>query len=312
MCRNSVRIRPGRLMAALALVLATTVATAAAAQETVWTTSVQYGQGDYFFTETTRSWMVYNGLSWQGDRFRFRFGLPVVVQDSRAITFVGQTPIPTGGPDSEAVGRKGSGERVPMGGRRGGAGGNGQRTAPPLALQTAGEGSDTVAGPASYRAQVADPMISVGVEVLEPRGAFLGLDLTGSAKIPVRSIESGVGTGELDVGLTLSTAVGRGRALLFADAGWWSYGDPPGLELKDVVSWSLGVGGLLGTRTSGLVSLSGSSRLMDAVEAPLDLAALLSLELNDNLSLTLSAGAGLSEASPDFTLGAGTRVSLGG
>lgn len=320
MSQPTSRPRRGLTLAALTLILVTTAATRAAAQETTWSASVQYSQGDYFFTETTRSWLLYSGFSWQGERFRVSVGLPVVIQDSRAITFVGDVPIPTGGPDSEAVGRKGSGDRVPMGGRRGSGSGAAATTAwpgqgttpPPLALQTSGTAGDTVAAPAAYRAQVADPLVGVGLELIRPRGPFLGLDLTGSVKVPVRNIDSGVGTGELDVGIGLSTALGRGRALLFADAGWWSYGDPPGLELKDVVSWSVGVGGLLGSRTSGLVSLAGSSGIMEAVEAPLDVSALLSVGLNDRLSLSLGAGVGLSEASPDFTLSAGTRMSFGG
>lgn len=322
MDRSTVALYPGRWPAILAGILVTALAAGTSAQETTWTASVQYSQGDYFFTETTRSWLLYSGLSWHGDRLRFSVGLPVVIQDSRAVTFVGDVPIPTGGPDSEAVGRKGSGERVPMGQRRRGSGTSAATSAalhppppgalPPLGRQTTGTGSDTVAAPGAYRVQLADPMLGLGVALVRPRGAFLGLDLTGSVKVPVRDVDSGVGTGELDVGIGLSTAAGRGRAMLFADAGWWSYGDPPGLELKDVLTWSVGVGGLLGSRTSGLVSLTGSSALMEAVEAPLDVSALLSVALNPDLSLSLGAGVGLSEASPDFTLSAGTRVTFGG
>jgi len=300
------RLFPGLVALALAISAGRT-----AAQEMTWTTSVQYSQGDYFFTESTRSWLLYNSLAWQGERLRFSLGVPAVVQDTRAVTFVGEVPIPTGGPDSEAVGRKGPGERVPMGGRRNATPSANGFLAPPLASQSTG-GGDTVTAPGSYRVGLADPLLGAGLKLVRPRGAFLGLDLTASVKLPIRGIDSGVGTGELDVGIGLSTAVGRGRAMLFADAGWWSYGDPPGLELKDVVSWSVGVGGLLGSRTSGLVSLSGSSGIMDAVDPPLDASALLSVDVGANINLNLSAGVGLSEASPDFTLGVGTRVTLGG
>jgi hypothetical protein len=298
-------------MAVSLVSLATVGAREVRAQQVTWTSSLQYSQGEYFFTETTRSWSLYTGFSVQGNRARLSLGFPLVVQNSRAITFVGDLPLPTGGPDSEAIGRRNPGDRVPMGG-------GGPRTAPlsrmvpypPVAGQTA-DSPDTVEAPGDYRLELADPVITGGIEVVEPRGRFSGLDLSVSAKVPLRNLDSGVGTGELDAGVGLSSGVSVGGVLLLADAGWWSYGDPPGLELKDVVTWGVGAGALLGSRASGLVTLSGSSRIIAEAERPLDLTGLLSLTMSERVGLVLGFGLGLSEVSPDFTASVGARVSHG-
>lgn len=276
-----------------------------------WSTSAGYSEGRYIFTELSRSWSLYTGVSLQGSRFRLSVGLPVMVLDSRALTFVGDLPLPTGGPDSEAVSRRRDGEPVPMGG---GPRSNRSLTmagGPPLGFQGTGTEADSVALPGDYRVEVADPVITGGVELLEPRGAFLGLDATVSVKVPVRGVESGVGTGEVDWGVGLSAAAGGDGLMVFGGVGWWSYGDLPLLELKDVVSWDAGLGLVLSPRLSGMLTISGSSRVLDVAESPLEVGGLLSLSLGSRVGLNAGAGFGLSEASPDLSLSVGTRITLG-
>lgn len=300
-----------RRLSGLAFVAAMT-ASGVRAQTLAWSGSVQYAQGSYIFTETTRSWSLYSSLSWEGGPLRLSLGIPVVMQDSRAVTYVGDLAIPTGGPDSEAVGKKTKGEPVPMGGRSGGGSGSGMGGAVvlPLSLQSAGVAADSVAPPGEMDIQVADPVLSAGIELLGPRGGFLGLDLTGSVKIPVRDLDSGVGTGEVDFGVGLSGAAGRSPFMVFCDVGWWRYGDPPGLELQDVLSWGAGVGVLFGSRLSGLLSVSGSTAVLEAADPPAEIGGLVSIRLGEGHSFTLGASFGLTEASPDVSVSAGTRITL--
>lgn len=308
---HSFRRVGGILVALQALVLAG--ARGMAGQELAWTGTVQYAQGKYIFTETTRSWTLYSGLTWQGSRLRLSLGLPVVVQDSRALTFVGDLPLPTGGPDNGAVAGRRKGEPVPMGGRGGGGGpGTGGSFVSPLAFQSAGTPEDSVEAPGSMAVELADPLVSAGLQLLRPRGSFLGLDLTGSVKIPVRDLDSGVGTGEVDWGVGLSTAAARGGAMFFADLSWWRYGDLPELVLKDVLAYGVGVGKVLGSRVSGILTFSGSTGVMDNVDPPAEVGALVSIGVGDGRSVTLGAGAGLTESSPDVSFSLGGRIRLAG
>lgn len=303
-------MQTGWRIAAL-VVLALAGAGAAGAQELSWSGTVQYSQGKYIFTETTKSWSFYTGFTVQGERARLSFGLPVIMQNSSAITFVGDFPLPTGGPDSEAVGEKKKGERVPMDGKGGGSGtgpASGQRT--PLLARQDTEPIDSVQAPGETTTEVADPLVSGAVRIVGPRGGFLGLDLTAAVKIPVRDVDSGVGTGEWDYGLGLSAAWGSTPLMLFADVGWWQYGDLPGLILKDVVSYGVGMGAILGSGVTGLVSFSGSSGVMDEVSPPMELGGMLSIPMGDAASVNLGVGAGLSEASPDVSVSVGSRITL--
>ena len=296
-------------LATLALALG---ASAGGGQELAWTGSVQYAQGKYIFTETTRSWSLFTGLTWQGSRLRLSLGLPVVAQDSRAITYVGELPLPTGGPDQGAVARKNGGEPVPMGGKGSGGGGpnSGSARVLPLGRQTTEPATDSVQAPGSTSLELADPVVSGALQLLAPRGSFMGLDLTASVQIPVRALDSGVGTGETDFGVGLSASVGQQGVLFFADVGWWRYGDLPDLVLKDVVSYGVGVGKLFGTRVSGLVSVSGSTGVMDAVDPPAEVGGLLSIIVGEGKSVTVGGGFGLTEASPDLFVSLGSRITL--
>ncbi|MDT8341718.1 MAG: hypothetical protein RQ751_09425 [Longimicrobiales bacterium] len=310
----SIRRRAGIALTTTGLVVAT--ALGSAGQELTWTGTIQYAQGRYIFTETTRSWTLYSGLTWQGERLRLSLGIPVVAQDSRAVTYVGELPLPTGGPDHSAVAQRTKGEPVPMG-RRGGSGGGGPSAMgvgvqPPVAAQTSGSPVDSVSAPGSVSVELADPVVSTGFQLLRSRGAFLGLDLTGAVKLPMRDLESGVGTGEFDAGLGVSTAFGGGGTLLFADLSWWRYGDLPDLPLDDVLSYGVGVGRTLGGRWSGLLTLSGSTGVIDNVDPPAELGALVSVAAGGKYGITLGAGVGLTESSPDVSLSLGGRIRLHG
>lgn len=295
-----------------AVALAARAPSPAGGQTLSWSGSLQFSRGEYIFTEPTRSFLLYNGLTYEGSRLRFHLGLPVVMQDSRAITYVGALPLPTGGPDHGAVAGKTRGAPVPMGGgrRHSGAEGASARVAPPIGLQTTDPPPDSVEAPGSLEIQLADPLISAGVELVRPRGAFLGLDLTGSMKLPLRDLESGVGTGEVDVGVGISTAAARGRLMVFGDVGWWRYGDLPELTLKDVITFGAGVGWTMGSSLSGLVSYSGSTQVMDAVDPPAEISGLLGYRTAGGTSISVGCGIGLSHASQDVSLSIGAGFTV--
>ncbi len=267
---------------------------------------MQYATGSYIFTGRTHTFSFNHGLALQGARARLTVGIPVVVQNSGAVSGVGRWLLPTGGPDHTAVRRRDGGRRVPMGGRW-------QRADAP-----AGDVSDStgtaavVAGPGDYRAHLGDPVLGAAVEVYRGWGAVRSVEVNGFAKLPLAGVESGIGTGEWDVAGGTSIALAAGRALVFGDVAYWSYGDLPDLELRDGLSYGLGLGFPLGDRLSLLASFSAADAIIEGVDAYAALALAGSYAVGAASGLNLGIGAGLTEAAPDLSVFLGWRVGLGG
>ncbi|HEX7091889.1 MAG TPA: hypothetical protein VF192_17360 [Longimicrobiales bacterium] len=119
----------------------------------------------------------------------------------------------------------------------------------PLVLRGAGVES----GPG-----LADPLLSAAVQLYRGWGPLLSVDVAAHVKPPLVAAESGAGTGEWDAGVGILAAAAAGsRNLLFADLGWWRYGDPPGLEFPDEVTFGIGAGRALGDRLAAMLLLSG-------------------------------------------------------
>jgi hypothetical protein len=272
-----------------------------AAQTVAWTGSLNYSTGKYVFDERSSAVVLHNGIAARTGRLRLSLGLPVVWQNSAVVNLVGDTWIPTGGPDHRAVGGRTPGQTIPTGkGRHAGQGGAA------MALVTA---VDTVTSPGSWEFSVADPLLSGAAEVYTGWGALRSIELTAAVKPSFASIESGVGTGEWDWSAGASVAIAAGRALFFADASYWWLGDMPDLELIDGLGWGAGIGVPLGRRVSLFGSLAGSRAVIENVEAPLSASLAAAVSLGRG-SIYAGVGAGLSEASPDLSLYTGWRVDL--
>jgi hypothetical protein len=106
--------------------------------------------------------------------------------------------------------------------------------------------------------RLADPLLSAAVQLYRGWGPLLSVDVDAHVKPPLVAAESGAGTGEWDAGIGILLAAAAGsRNLLFADLGWWRYGDPPGLELPDEITFGIGAGRALGDRLAAMLLLSG-------------------------------------------------------
>lgn len=276
--------------------------------------SVQYSRGEYIFTEPTETVSFYGSLGFRHSRLRVTLGLPVVTQDTHAITVVGGHSLPTGGPDHGAVAGRGGDGRVPMGGQGRGTGGPSPGAWDLPSNDLAGQTMptpDTVEGPGARETHVGDPLLTAALEVWTGTGAVRAIEVTGSVKPPLADLDSGIGTGQWDAGLGASMAFGLGRTLVFTDLAWWSYGDLPDLELQDGLSWSAAVGRPLGERTTGMIGVWGGNRIIATADPPLTLSALLSRRLGDHSSVGLSIGSGLTESAQDLSLALSFRTSRG-
>ena len=277
--------------------------------------SLTFARGSYVFTQPTNSFWLSNGLSFRSGRILLSATLPVIVQNSGIVSFVAGQPIGTGGEDSGVVARRNKGEPVGThdGSGRGRDGGPADgllaATVPRQAVEP--EDSSTVYFRDAYEIQVGDPLVSGFLELHAGAGFLRSLTLGLSAKAPVRSVESGVGTGAWDVGGGLSAAAGAGRNLVLADVWYWSYGDLPDLELDPGWMWGASVSRTFsGGRIALSASVAGATAMTETMEAPLSVGVgLMSLP---RIGRAFSAGLwfGLTEASPDLSASVGWSLGL--
>jgi hypothetical protein len=296
-CRRAAAAAAGMVLAA---------AGSLAAQTVDYTGSLHFSSGKYIFSEPTHTWTLYNGLSARMDRFRVSLGVPLVYQNTWVMTYVGGTPLPTGGRDYEAIRERKGGGTVPMRPRRSGSGRMGAQTL----LQTTTEGVDTVAGPGDYELRLADPLFSGGIDIYRGWGLLRAFELTAAVKPPLRTFDSGAGTGEWDYSAGAGLTFGAGRALLFIDASWWWYGDLPEMELLDGIAWGAGAGLPIGDRWSIMASAAGAERVIPTVDPYASMSLMGSRRFAEDVSLNAGIGVGFTEASPDVSMFIGWRFGL--
>lgn len=290
------------------LLLAAAVAfpAAAAAQELVYSASVQLSSGSYIFTEPTRTLSLYNGLTWTAGRVRLGASVPLLLQNSGAVNLVGGAYLPTGGTANGAVGGRQGGQQVPMGP----GGPRHAIVATPDADPLRQVADSVVEEPGPYELSIGDPLVSGGIEVYRGDRLLRSLELTGSVKPPINDLESGVGTGEWDYAVGAAAALGLGAAMAFVDVTRWWYGDLPELELRDGLSWAGGLGLPVSRAVWVSAMATGTNRIIESAEAARTASVGLSYRTAAAGTLFLTAGAGLSETAADFTLSLGWRRSL--
>ncbi len=299
----------------LVLCLAAAVPAAASGQELAYSGSFQFSSGSYIFTEPTRTYSFQNGLSLTAGPFRISGSVPVIIQNSNAVTVVGGATLPTGGTGAGAVGGREDGQQVPMG--HGGP--NRSLLGPEAALLSVVGASvedaaldSLVEGPGPYETTLGDPFLSSGLTLYSGFGFVRSLDLVSSVKVPLNDLDSGVGTGEWDYGIGASTALAVAGVFVFADATYWHYGDLAELALQDGVT----LGGGLAVPVSSRVWISAmgsrSNRIIATAEPASSVSAGISYRTAGGTSWSILAGTGLSETAAGVVVSLGWRVDLGG
>ncbi len=298
------------------LALVPAAGSALLAQRLEYTAALSASRGSFIFADPTTSWVFDQGLVLAAERWRLGLNVPLVTQNSSALTYIGGMPLPTGGPDAGAVRDRTGGTTI--GTRRRGGGGSGAGAAllmgAPIATASASALADSgfVASPGAYTTNLGDPVLSAATELAFGASGTTRIGGQLLAKLPVATPSSGVGTGEFDYGAGLSfSAVGR-RTFFFADVSHWMLGDMPDLPLRDITSGALGVGVTFGEmgRVSTLASVSGATAIVGTMDAPLSAGLSLGIAAGERRYFTVGAAAGLSESAPDWSLSVGWRRSL--
>lgn len=271
------------------------IAQATFAQSVRWQGSTSYSSGTYYFTETTGSLYVSNGLSMEFGRISGSITAPFVVQSTPWVSYAAAGNLPTGGTQSGEVQRSGMGS---------GPGSGGQGGPKQTVMLT-----DTT----TYsRASFSDPSVSVSANLLNRYPGRTSVYLNAQLKMPLSNPSSGFGTGAWDGGAGLSASQGVGASfMIFTDLMYWRMGDMEELPLNNGLSYGIGIGKLFtDAGWTGSLALNGFTEIIDGVDPPLAISAGAGVRLSEKGSLNFNVGTGLSESSPDFTIGFGWFVTL--
>ncbi|MEN8375943.1 MAG: hypothetical protein ABFS34_10885 [Gemmatimonadota bacterium] len=253
----------------------------ATAQEASWSGSVEVASGDYYFTERSTSVWVVNGVSASWGGVYVDASLPLLLQNSDAITRAGGLPVPTGG------NRAGDG--------------SGRRHDELVVIEA----------PGSLELSLADPLLGAGLEFTPTNSPLRSVRVGASVKPPLRSAESGIGTGEWDAGAGAGASLELGSVLVMIQGSYWALGDTPDLELRDVFAYGAALGGFLrGDRLGWSVSVTGSTSMIDGVEAPVSIGGDVYLSLASARSLRAGVRSGLTESAADVAASVGWTIPL--
>jgi hypothetical protein len=270
------------------------------AQSVRWNGNISYSEGKYLFNESTGSMYINNSLSFEYGRLTITGGVPFIIQNSPWITYGTGSGLPTGGTQHGEVGRIGSGS-----GNNGSDGmgpGSGRRNRVDL--------TDTT----SYRSSsFSDPYVSASLMLTDRYSSRFSLILNSQLKIPVASPSAGFGSGAWDGAMGLSASrSSEGGWLLFADVMYWWLGDMDELELNNALAYGAGLGKLfVGSKWMTSIALNGMTSIMEGFDPPLSLSAGAGYRVSDSKGLTLTVGKGLSESSPDLSIGIGWYIRFG-
>lgn len=164
-----------------------------------------------------------------------------------------------------------------------------------LTTETAGQ-SDTETG-------VGDVIVRGGRELLREGGE---LSLYGSlaAKLPTADEDKGLGTGETDIGAFASLSRELEGARLSLLGGYIKVGDPPGVDLDDVLLYGVGLSGMR-ARTHLYGSLEGRTGTVPGADDPLEVNAGFFHPLNPRHWMKGTAFVGLNDGGPDWGVSLG-------
>jgi len=251
-------------------------------QEVTYNGSLQLTSGDYIFNERTYSLYLFNGLSVSIGSFQFSANLPLIKQNTPWVSYSSTGAIPTGGPQSNEVSKKGHGERV--------------------VLYDSTDYQEIGLG---------DLFIQANWRLMEEVKALPSISLTAGFKVPLADVEDGFGTGEFDNGAGVSISKALSICLAIIDLSYWRLGDLTGLELKDAFVYSLAIGRpIVNRKLNLLVSFSGCSEVIDDAGPSAQIGLGLAYYLDSGPNLNGSVALGVTDSAPDFSVSLGWGIKL--
>ncbi len=165
-----------------------------------------------------------------------------------------------------------------------------------------------VAGVSQRESGIGDTWVSMtyGIDVFPYELGFL--DVTGKLKIPTADENKGLGTGEFDEVLQFDYMYPLGRLTPMATLAYKVRGDPPGVDLNNSISCSVGADWRQSRSIHIGTSLDYQQASIGGMEDPLDIFSYLNYKATRLLSITPYIYIGLSRGSSD--IGGGLQLTL--
>jgi hypothetical protein len=277
-------LRTRRAMRVATVVSAALAPATLRAQRWTYVGSTQLATGRYVFADRTTSLYFANGVLLERGRWRGSISVPIVAQVGTRVQYVAGGMVPSGGMHDD-------------GGRSGRGMGGGMMS----------PDGDSAHGEVA----LGDPIARVEVGLQRDRSGAPTVRLTGVVKAPLAGGESGFGSGAWDYGGGVSLARSVAGAYVFADATYWVIGDAPTIRLANTVSYAAGVGRPLpGGRFAVLASLTGTTRVVSGIPAPVQVGGGVSYLSPSGKGVSVSALGGLSRSAPDLSVGLGWYIPL--
>lgn len=135
------------------------------------------------------------------------------------------------------------------------------------------------------------------------RPEHLFIEIGGKIKIPTADEEKRLGTGEYDYSLQLDSFFSVGKSSIFATLGYKIYGDPEGVDYRNIYYYSLGGSHRITPRfSSGLVYDFKQAATSSGVDQQ-ELTFFASSRLDNKKKILFYLVKGLSDGSPDWGIG---------
>lgn len=171
-----------------------------------------------------------------------------------------------------------------------------------------GAGDDRVTLPGGSTAVrtetgLGDLVGSASYNLVDERTSEFGLDVGAKVKLGTADEDKGLGTGENDHSVLADVFKPMGDYTAFGSLGYRFYGDPPGIELRNVVFGSIGGSYRKSREISFGLAYDFRPRITDRGGRVSEATAFLSQRVSRDLKLQYYGVRGFSDGSPDFAVG---------
>lgn len=160
------------------------------------------------------------------------------------------------------------------------------------------------AGASRSESGLGDIILSATHPLATSADGSAALDFTGKLKVGTASRSKGLGTGEEDLHVQLDAYGRTGDITPFATLGYKVHGDPPGINLRDVLYLELGGWRRVGERRTAGLAWRGQERVADGVDPKSEITGFYLVRLDVEWTAQFYGLVGLADGSPDLGAGA--------
>lgn len=252
-------------------------------------TNLQLAGGNFIYKTNSNTISLYGGLKYQSDNFGISFSIPVVGNNTNAISQAGGMMVPIGNSNNET------------GNMRGGSNGNNM-----MGGNMMGSGSFS-----GMNVGLGDLFLLSNYQFISEDDFLSDVILNAEIKIPTASAHMGIGTGKFDYGTSLTFRKSFDTYVAIVDLGYLNLGDPSGFTYENPFTYSFGIGKFFDYgKYSLLLYYSAYTEVAKGYEPPRQLSLGLNYKAAEKIYLTAIAGAGLSSFSPAYYFSAGLKFGI--